>query len=379
VLDLNADSAAAVSRMGSAAADTLALQTQFDHTHLGAKGAAFFARMVSRELEDAVPALPMRPELTAARAQQYSYAKVLGDWDPLSDPLAKGAPLTPDFVVDSQGGPGAFATIQAAVTRAAAAKGGRRIHILVKPGTYRELVHVPASAAPITIYGEGPDARAVRIEGNLDAMLAGTAGSATAWIQGAGFQAKNVTFANTFNGWSQAVALLADDADRVQFENVRFEGFQDTLYLKSSPPARARIFLHKSYVEGDVDFIFGDAAAYFLESEVRSLGTRTYSYALAPSTLRSSPFGFVFQRCVFTHDGSAQALAAKFKLARQWFRGGDAEAVGKVAILESRIGAHIDKARPWADWGIGTPRYRRVQYDSDDGEAFLAEYRNVDN
>jgi pectinesterase len=57
LLDLNADSSAAVARMGSAQADTLALQSQFDHTHLGAKGASFFASMVADELVRAVPAL----------------------------------------------------------------------------------------------------------------------------------------------------------------------------------------------------------------------------------------------------------------------------------------------------------------------------------
>jgi lysophospholipase L1-like esterase len=67
VLDLNADSSAAVARMGSAEADTLALATEFDRTHLGAKGAAFFARMVAEELKAAVPELAahLKPENTA--------------------------------------------------------------------------------------------------------------------------------------------------------------------------------------------------------------------------------------------------------------------------------------------------------------------------
>ena len=45
--------------------------------------------------------------------------------------------------------------------------------------------------------------------------------------------------------------------------------------------------------------------------------------------------------------------------------------IGKVAILRSTIGAHIDRERPWADWSIGTPRHRPVQYEH------LSEYRNV--
>ena len=77
LLDLNTDSAAAVQAMGQDEADTLAVvprppgygiprdpnkvepagaaKSAFDRTHLGAKGADFFARMVERELVAARP------------------------------------------------------------------------------------------------------------------------------------------------------------------------------------------------------------------------------------------------------------------------------------------------------------------------------------
>lgn len=77
LLDLNAESYTAVQMMGQDEADTLAMsprpagygtapaagtvevagaaKTTFDRTHLGAKGAAYFSRMVARELAIAVP------------------------------------------------------------------------------------------------------------------------------------------------------------------------------------------------------------------------------------------------------------------------------------------------------------------------------------
>src|SRR5262249_17318375 len=75
LLDLNADSAAAVAHLGSPAADRLARDPpDFDRTHLGARGAAYFARMLAREWVEAVPALAprfaalaTRPQLTAAQ------------------------------------------------------------------------------------------------------------------------------------------------------------------------------------------------------------------------------------------------------------------------------------------------------------------------
>ena len=84
VLELNADSVAAVEKMGPVEANTLAMgppppavvesagsgdsvavpkaaAADFDYTHLGAKGSAFFAGMVAGELVQAVPDL--RPYL----------------------------------------------------------------------------------------------------------------------------------------------------------------------------------------------------------------------------------------------------------------------------------------------------------------------------
>jgi lysophospholipase L1-like esterase len=86
LLDLNADSSAAVAAMGSAAADRFAEvppgaaqptqptqstevmvnpmarpKLSFDHTHLGIEGANYFATMVTRELSVAIP--EMRPLL----------------------------------------------------------------------------------------------------------------------------------------------------------------------------------------------------------------------------------------------------------------------------------------------------------------------------
>ncbi len=62
LIDLNEKSAAAVAAMGTVEADTLAEEppgkstpSRFDHTHLGPKGASFFAKMMARELSRAIP------------------------------------------------------------------------------------------------------------------------------------------------------------------------------------------------------------------------------------------------------------------------------------------------------------------------------------
>jgi lysophospholipase L1-like esterase len=69
VIDLNQLSSAAVSRMGSTEADTLAeepppqyeiatdVKSRFDYTHLGEKGAKLFAAMVAQALQRVIPEL----------------------------------------------------------------------------------------------------------------------------------------------------------------------------------------------------------------------------------------------------------------------------------------------------------------------------------
>ena len=421
-----------------------------------------------------------RPQLTLEQARQFSYGEVLkyvgaagketvDPWDPLSDPLAKGAHFTPDYTVDQSAhadGVRVFNTVQAAVSRAVAdaaarpeAQRGKRVFMLVKPGVYRELVYIPAGSAPITMYGEGKDAAATTITARLDAAITGAAyaaqygpqfaatdpaiqamyasvkdralistmGSMTVWVKNDGFQARNLTFENAYNKDTgdaraectaatcgengihaqmnvvhhQALALQVDGADKAQFENVRLIGFQDTLFLKSPRIATtSRSFFNKSYIEGDVDFIFGDSTAYFYQSEVKSLGDRSTSYVAAPDTNLKTRYGFVFDTVHFTNDSSPAAREGKFYLLRQWFHNQKCtpygavavdgysctlsdqdgwqspkgtiskpvlETVGKMVVLNSRIGAHINRAHPWSDWNKnGTLPYRPAQYSSDD-------------
>jgi polygalacturonase len=161
-----------------------------------------------------------------------------------------------------------------------------------------------------------------------------------------------------------------------------------------------RSFFNRSHVEGDVDFIFGDTIAYFQDCEITSIGGRAASYALAPDTSRRAKYGFVFNRCRFTSDRPAANGATQFFFARQWFhnqrctpygwmpvegyrcRLGDVdvyrapegtirlrtlESVGKAVILNSRIGAHIDRAHPWSEWNRnGSMAHRPAQFSSDD-------------
>ncbi|WP_433382891.1 pectinesterase family protein [Actinoplanes sp. CA-142083] len=277
----------------------------------------------------------------------------------------------PPFAVVAADGSGDFTTIQAAID---AVPAGNTIG--VRPGTYRGQVIVPSSKSQITLTGMGatPDSVVIaddRANGTLkpDGTPWGTTGSASVTIDGAGFRARNLTFANLFDEAAhpeitsrQAVAVLTR-ADRVEFDRVRFLANQDTLYTNSSAAGViARAYFRECYVEGDVDFIFGRASAVFDRCRIHSLNrdSSPSGYVTAPSTDIANAHGLLFHRCMLTSDAPAGSVF----LGRPWHPSNDPNAIGQTLIRESWIGAHVG-ATAWSDFGTWSWR-----------EARLAEYHN---
>ena len=142
-----------------------------------------------------------------------------------------------------------------------------RVYIHIAPGVYPERVIVTQNHANVTLLGEGKSPQDVVITNSLNAKQAGgTFFTETVEINGEGFEADNITFENTAGNTGQAVAA-AVRADRAVFKHCRFLGHQDTLFADYG-----RQLYVDSYIEGGVDFIFGNAAAVFERSELHSNG-----------------------------------------------------------------------------------------------------------
>ncbi len=142
-----------------------------------------------------------------------------------------------------------------------------RVYIHIAPGVYHERVIVTQNHRNITFLGEGKSPEDVVITNSLNAKQAGgTFFTETVEINGAGFEADNVTFENTAGNTGQAVAA-AVRSDRAIFKHCRFLGHQDTLFADYG-----RQYYVDSYIEGGVDYIFGNATAVFDHSELHSNG-----------------------------------------------------------------------------------------------------------
>jgi pectinesterase len=242
-------------------------------------------------------------------------------------------------------GSGNYTTIQAAL---AAATSGTVI--TVKRGTYHGQVSIPSTKSAITLQGATGTATDVVITGNTPASTAGTAGSATVLNMGRNSTITGLTIANTYAAHdSQALALYAG-GDRQVYRNVRLLGYQDTfLSWGGTGSSQVRQYVYQSYIEGAVDFIYGNGALVVDSSTIRSLdrGNANNGYITAAATNASNRYGILITRSTFVSSAAARTVA----LGRCWHAGGATDAIGQVLVRDSSMGAHIRQAGAWQDMG----------------------------
>jgi pectin methylesterase-like acyl-CoA thioesterase len=218
--------------------------------------------------------------------------------------------------------------------------------ISVTPGTYHEVLTV--SKPNIAIRSSYQDAsRTVIVADKSAGTSGGTMKSATVNVLADNFSAENVTFANDFNRTheqaptgSQALALLVT-GDRAVFRNVRLLGNQDTLYAGGK-----RQYFADCYIEGNVDFIFGDAKAVFEGCEIHSTPHSIGYITAQGKSAAGQDSAFVFQRCKMT----AAPGVANVWLGRPW------RPYASVVFLNTEMGAHIEAAG-WREWHPGETHY----------------------
>ncbi|MEY2880303.1 MAG: hypothetical protein RLZZ15_2683 [Verrucomicrobiota bacterium] len=193
-----------------------------------------------------------------------------------------------------------FTTVQGAIDSVPAGNTSRVV-ITVKRGTYNELVYLGATRPFITIRGEDRAATIVGYANNNN--LNGTTATRAAFSIAANDSVlETITIRNpTPQGGSQAEAVFTG-AQRVLLNRVNLLSRQDTLLTNTGTA-----FITDSYIEGNVDFMWGTAAAYYQRCELKALdsGTATVGYY---TQIRNGAAGFgaVYVDCKLTAaDGVA--------------------------------------------------------------------------
>lgn len=274
-----------------------------DNTHLNVHGASVIAEMAVKAVAEAIPEL-----------QQY-----VRHYD----------------LVVAKDGSGDFFTVQEAINAVPDYRKNARTTILIKEGSYKEKVIIPASKNAVSLIGQGE----VKItyddyasKPNIFGENKGTSGSSSCYIYAPDFYAENITFENTSGPVGQAVACFVS-ADRAYFKKCRFLGFQDTLYTYGKG---CRQYYDECYIEGTVDFIFGWSTAVFNRCHIHSIGN---GYITAPSTDKGQKYGYVFYNCEITANSDVD----KVYLSRPW------RPYAQAVFIQCNMGKHI-LPEGWDNW-----------------------------
>jgi pectin methylesterase-like acyl-CoA thioesterase len=225
--------------------------------------------------------------------------------------------------------------------------------VRIKPGVYREVVHVAKPHVRMQGLG-GNAAQVVIVYSNSAGMAGGTFRSATAFVTADDFLAENLTFQNDYSQThgqrqqgSQAVALSVR-GDRAVFRNVRFLGAQDTLFAAArscetdtGPCIPARQYFRDCYIEGNVDFIFGDSLAVFDHCLIHVIAHEKGVITAQSKHYPEQVSGYVFDHCRITSGSDV----SKIFLGRPW------RPYASVVFLNSDLDEKIDPAG-WDEWHV---------------------------
>ena len=258
--------------------------------------------------------------------------------------LAAAALAQPRPVTVAADNSGDFPTVGAALDSGATV-------IRIKPGVYKQVLDIAHPGVQLRGLGAKPEDVVLTYD-NSNATAGGTTKSASVTVSGDDFYAENLTFENSYSRTrpltqegSQAVAIKIM-SDRAVFRRVRFLGSQDTLYANSKscetdqgPCQPARQYFSECYIEGNVDFIFGDALAFFDRCEIRALAHPVVYLTAQSKHYAEEKSGYVFDHCRIT----AAPGAARIYLGRPW------RAYSTVVFLDTEMPAEI-APEGWHEW-----------------------------
>ncbi|KAI8026503.1 putative pectinesterase 55 [Camellia lanceoleosa] len=220
-----------------------------------------------------------------------------------------------------QTGKGNFVTIQKAVDSVPSNNDQwLRIHVL--PGIYMENVTIPKEKQCIFLEGSGYTQTTISGEDHSQ-----TDSSATFTALPDNFVAKGIAFMNSYNR-----PILVDEVkpavaariygDKAAFYECAFLGFQDTLW-----DVEGRHYFNSCYIEGAIDFIWGDGQSFFEECRINvtaGLLPSQVSAGYITAQGRQSeedPGGFVFENGYVFGTGQAYLGRAYRPYSRVIFHG----------------------------------------------------------
>ncbi|XP_021742600.1 probable pectinesterase/pectinesterase inhibitor 21 [Chenopodium quinoa] len=244
-------------------------------------------------------------------------------------------------VVVAQDGSGKYKTIEEAL-KEVPKEGKESFIIYIKEGVYNEYLVLFKWMTNVVIVGDGPTKTRITNNKNF-ADGTKTFKTATLSVLGDFFMAKDIGVENTAGAIKhQAVAFRAQ-TDKSIFFNCHFDGYQDTLYAHTY-----RQFYRDCRITGTIDFIFGDAAAFFQNCTFvvrKPLENQNCIVTAQGRMERHQPTGIIIHSSKFESDPEYYPVRNKNKayLGRPWKK------FSKTIIMESQIDDLI-QPQGWLPW-----------------------------
>ncbi|SEE75399.1 pectinesterase family protein [Ruania alba] len=275
--------------------------------------------------------------------------------------------------VDAAGGKD-FCTVQGAVD-VVPEHHDREVLIAIAAGTYEEIVYVPQTKPHLTFRGAGRR-RTVISYANND-LLNGDAAMRGEPIEMSCCPKRVIERSDRFNCWRAVFGIDADDVrvenltirnstpagggqaealrgngERITVRNVSLLSHQDTLRLQG------RCYVADSYIEGDVDFVWGTGGLFVERTELKALGRGYYTQIRNTDDGPGAVFVDVrLTRATGVPDGSS--YLSRVELSR--FGG------SQVVFIDTAMDAHV-AATGWVTTDVNdawdTSRLRLQEYGS---------------
>ncbi|CAA2982293.1 probable pectinesterase pectinesterase inhibitor 51 [Olea europaea subsp. europaea] len=259
--------------------------------------------------------------------------------------------LKPSVTVCSSGGCD-FKAVQDAVNAAPENAGvGNRFVIWIKAGVYAETVRIPLEKKNVVFLGDGMGKTVITGSMNVGQPGMSTYDSATVGVDGDGFMASGLTIQNTAGPDAHQAVAFRLDSDLSVIENCEFLGNQDTLYAHS-----LRQYYKSCRIQGNVDFIFGNSAAFFQDCLIlvapRQIKPEKGENNGVTAHGRIDPAqftGFVFQNCIINGTDAYMALYYSKPSVHKNFLGRPWKEYSRTVFIHCTLGAII-KPEGWMAW-----------------------------